>query len=145
MIRKSAKRFSEKIMLKQQAQARWRFARQSHSRFSVALADKKSAPGNRGAFLVSEIGSRSGGGLLGGALDHLRSRGGARDRNRPRLHRLRNLAHEVDMKQAVLERGVLHHDEIGELERALESAGGDAAIEQLGLVAAVPAGRFLAL
>ena len=49
------------------------------------------------------------------------------------------------MEQAVLERGVLHRDEIGELEGALEGARGDAAIQHLGLVLAVLIGGLLAL
>ena len=49
------------------------------------------------------------------------------------------------MQQAVLERRVLHQDVVGELEHALEGAGGDAAVEHLGLVLGVFVGGFLAL
>ena len=49
------------------------------------------------------------------------------------------------MEQAILERGVLHHHEIGKLESPLEGARRDAAIEHLGFVVAVFIGGFLAL
>lgn len=47
------------------------------------------------------------------------------------------------MKQPVLERGVLHLHEVGELEGALESTRGDAAVEHFGLRVLV--GDLLAL
>ena len=59
------------------------------------------------------------------------------DRNAAGLLGLGNLANEIDMEQAVLERGVLHHHEIGKLEGAFEGARRDAAIQHLGLVLAV--------
>lgn len=49
------------------------------------------------------------------------------------------------MKQAVLQRGVLHLHEIGKLEDALEGAGRDAAIENLGFIVAVLVGGLFAL
>jgi hypothetical protein len=49
------------------------------------------------------------------------------------------------MEQAVLERGVLHLHEVGELEHALEGTRRDAAIQHLGFVLAVLIGDFLAL
>ena len=49
------------------------------------------------------------------------------------------------MEQAVLERGVLHLDEVGELEDTFEGARGDAAIEHFGVVLAVLVGDLLAL
>src|SRR5512143_329163 len=62
-------------------------------------------------------------GLLG-----LLGRGG--DRNIAGLHGLRQLAHEIDMQQAMLEACALHHDMVGELESALEAPRGDAAMEE---------------
>ena len=44
------------------------------------------------------------------------------DRDRARLHRLGDLAHEIDVQEAVLEARALHLDMVGELEAALESA-----------------------
>jgi hypothetical protein len=49
------------------------------------------------------------------------------------------------MQQAVLKRRILHQDMVGELEDALEGAGGDAAIKHLGLVLGILVGGFLAL
>src|SRR5689334_996642 len=50
---------------------------------------------------------------------------GALDADGPRLHRLGNFAHEIDVQQAVLQRGGLHLDEIGESEYPLEGPRGD--------------------
>src|SRR3990170_6726386 len=47
-----------------------------------------------------------------------------------RLHGLRQLAHEIDMQQTVLEHRALHHDMIGELEPVLEAPRSDAAMEE---------------
>ena len=69
-------------------------------------------------------------------LDHLRL--AVADRDLARLLRLGNLAHEVDVQEAVLERGALHLDIVGKLEHPLESARRDALIEHL-------AGCFLVL
>ena len=63
---------------------------------------------------------------------------------RARLHGLGNVAHEVDVKQAVLQRRALHFDVVGELEAALEGARGDAAIEELAFLLLL-AGLLLAL
>ena len=50
-----------------------------------------------------------------------------------RLLRLGDLAHEVDVQEAVLEVRAGHLDVVGELEAALEGAGRDALIEHLAL------------
>src|ERR1043165_164528 len=100
---------------------------------------------NASADNATRHGSRSGRGLLDRAVDHLGGRRGRGDWNVAGFLGLRDLADEIDMEQAVLERSVLHDDEIGELEGALEGAGGDAAIEHLGFVLAVLIGDLLAL
>src|ERR1700739_4703132 len=111
------------------------------------MTETKNAPVSRGGFVSANIGRKpntvSGGGL--GAVDHLRSLGTGADRNAAGLLGLGNLANEIDMEQAVLERGVLHLHEVGELEGALEGARRDAAIEHLGFVLAVLVGDFFAL
>src|ERR1700730_11143259 len=77
-----------------------------------------------------------------GRLD-LQKLAGARDRDRPGLHRLRNLAHEVDVQEPVLQDRALDLDMVGELEATLEGPRGDALVEQVaGLLLAV--GLFLA-
>jgi hypothetical protein len=53
------------------------------------------------------------------------------DGDAARLEALRDIAHEVDVEQAVLEAGALDLDVVGELEAALERAGGDAAVQEL--------------
>src|SRR5207244_4802908 len=53
-----------------------------------------------------------------GRLD-LQELAGTRDRDRPRLHGLRNLAHEVDMQEPVLQARSLDLDIIGQLEATL--------------------------
>src|SRR5262249_47439150 len=53
------------------------------------------------------------------------------DRDLARLHRLGDLADEIDVKQAVLQAGTLDLDVIGELEPALERARGNALVEHL--------------
>ena len=53
------------------------------------------------------------------------------DRDLAGLHRLRDLADEVDVEQAVLEACAGDLDMVGKLEAALEGAGGDAAVEHL--------------
>src|SRR6266852_6289165 len=63
-------------------------------------------------------------------LDRLRLRAGG-DLDRPRLHRLGDLADQLDMQHAVVEAGADHLDGVGELEAALEGAAGDAAVEVL--------------
>ena len=56
------------------------------------------------------------------------------DRNLARLFRLRNLAHEIDVQEPVLERRALDVDVVGELENTLEGARGDALIEHLAVL-----------
>src|SRR5215470_10958657 len=80
--------------------------------------EKQKRPGFPGRFLARRYTKIDclGGGLVRRAVDHLRGRRGRADRNVAGLLRLGDLANEVDMEQAVLERGILHHDEVGELE-----------------------------
>ena len=66
------------------------------------------------------------------------------DRDRARLHRLGNLADEIDVEEAVLKARALHLDMVGELEAALEGARGDAAIEHF-VALGVVLGLLLAL
>src|SRR5271155_5535331 len=63
-----------------------------------------------------------------GRLD-LQDSAGARDRDRPRLHRLWDLAHEVDVQEPVLQARTLDLHMVGELEAAFEVPRGDALIE----------------
>src|SRR5262245_43832651 len=56
------------------------------------------------------------------------------DGNAARLQALRDIAHEVDIEEAVLEVGTLHLDVVGELEAPLDRAGGDAAVQELALL-----------
>src|SRR5580704_16358866 len=73
------------------------------------------------------------------------------DRDAAGLFRLGNLAHQIDMQQAVLELGALDLDEVGELEHALERARGDPLVKHVAalsfllgvLVAADGEGIFL--
>src|ERR1700732_2176052 len=77
-----------------------------------------------------------------GRLD-LQELAGTRDRDRPRLHGLRNLAHELDVQEPVLQARALDLDIVGELEATLEGSRGDALVEHLaGLFLVV--GLFLA-
>src|SRR4029077_4420410 len=46
------------------------------------------------------------------------------DGNSPRLHRLGNFPEQLDLQQAVLERGAPHLDIVGEIELSLERPGG---------------------
>jgi hypothetical protein len=64
----------------------------------------------------------SGSGL--GRLD-LQELTGARDRDRPGLHRLRDLAREVDVQEPVLQARALDLHIVGELEITLEVSRGD--------------------
>ena len=64
------------------------------------------------------------------ALDRL----GAADLDLARLQRLGHLAHEVDVQETVLGHRLDGADVVGELEAALEGAGGDAAVEDGRLV-----------
>src|SRR5215470_13557323 len=65
-------------------------------------------------------------------VDHLRL--AAADRNAARLHRLGDLADEVDVQETVLERRRADLDMVGELEHALERTRRDALVEHLALV-----------
>ena len=65
-----------------------------------------------------------------------------RDLDLARLQLLGNVALQIDVQQAVLQRGAQDLDMVGKLEAALEGARGDAAIEHLGAFAV---GLFLAL
>src|SRR6266566_3777415 len=65
-----------------------------------------------------------------GRLD-LQELAGARDRDRPRLHRLRNLAHEVNVQEPVLQTRAFDLDMVGELEATLEGPRGDPLVEHL--------------
>src|SRR5690606_7977455 len=64
-------------------------------------------------------------------------RGAVADRDRPRLQPLRHVAHEVDVKQAVLQVRARYLDMVGKLEPELESAGRDAAMEELAALVVV--------
>src|SRR3989441_11927670 len=75
-------------------------------------AHKRKRPGIRGAPKIQPV--RASGGDLG-RLD-LQKLTGACDRDRPRLHRLRNLAHEVDVEEPVLQARALDLNIVGELE-----------------------------
>src|SRR2546423_14143486 len=59
------------------------------------------------------------------------------DRNLAWLFRLGDLAHEVDVQEAVRELRAGNLDVVGKLEAALERAGRDALIEHLALVLAL--------
>jgi hypothetical protein len=65
-----------------------------------------------------------------GRLD-LQELAGACDRDRPRLHGLGNLAHELDVQEPVLQARALDLDIVGELEATLEGSRGDALVEHL--------------
>jgi len=67
------------------------------------------------------------------------------DRNAARLLGLGDLADEIDMQQAVLERGVLHGHEVGQLEHTLEGSRRDAAVKHFGIFLGILVGDFLAL
>src|SRR5262249_40373032 len=64
-------------------------------------------------------------------LDHLSL--ALADRDLPRLLVLRNLAHEIDVQETVLEAGAANLDMVGELEATLEGAGSDALIEHVAI------------
>src|SRR5687768_13986745 len=92
---------------------------------------KRKRPGEAGARNQAENPRRANLSSLGVDLPG----SGLADRNLARLHRLRNLADEVDVEQAVLKACAGDLDMVGELEAALEGAGGDAAIENLTVLA----------
>jgi hypothetical protein len=55
-----------------------------------------------------------------------------------RLHRLGDLAHQLDREQAVAQVGAsVHADEVGQLEAPLERAGGDAHVQEIAVLVAV--------
>src|SRR5439155_12301321 len=81
--------------------------------------------------------------LRGLLLDHLGRTVAAADADLARLHRLGNLAHEINVQESVLEMRALDLDMVGELEHALEGARGDTLIEGLALLL-VGLGLFLA-
>src|SRR6185312_14464211 len=67
--------------------------------------------------------------LRGLLIDHLGGAAARGDLDLARLFRLRDLEHEIDMEQAVVEACTGDLDVIGELEAALEGAACDAAME----------------
>src|SRR6185437_15518206 len=71
---------------------------------------------------------------LGGRRFHRFDGLGLADRDDARLLGLGNLAHEVDVQEAVLADRPGHDDMVGELEAALEGAGGDALVEHVALL-----------
>jgi hypothetical protein len=79
-------------------------------------ANKRKRPDKRGAPKLHPV--RSSGGELG-RLD-LQDFAGARDRDRPGLHCLWDLAHEVDVQQPVLQARTLDLHMVGELEATFE-------------------------
>jgi hypothetical protein len=79
-------------------------------------ANKRKRPDKRGAPKLHPV--RSSGGELG-RLD-LQDFAGARDRDRPGLHCLWDLAHEVDVQQPVLQARTLNLHMVGELEATFE-------------------------
>src|ERR1700682_4403328 len=87
--------------------------------------------GARGAPSFAVGRSRRLGGDLGLDLLGLAVADAVGDLDLPGLGGLRDLADEVDVKQAVLQARTLHLDIVGELESALESACGNAAVEHL--------------
>jgi hypothetical protein len=58
----------------------------------------------------------------------------ARDRDRPRLHRLRDLALEVDVQEPVLQPCALDDNVVGKLKAALKGSLGDALVESSGRI-----------
>src|SRR5580700_3991736 len=90
-------------------------------------ANKRKRPDNRGAPKLHPV--RPSGGELG-RLD-LQDFAGTRDRDRPRLHGLWDLAHQVDVQEPVLEAGTLDLHVVGELEATFEVPGGDALVEHV--------------
>jgi hypothetical protein len=84
-------------------------ARRRDQTLLVAPDQNESVPENGGARKIQPVGAS--GSDLGG-LD-LQELAGARDRDRPRLHCLRDLAHEVDVQEAVLQARALDLDMVG--------------------------------
>src|SRR5580704_9816101 len=90
-------------------------------------AHKRKRPESRGAAKIQPA-SASGSNL--GRLD-LQELAGTCDGDRPSLHRLRNLAHEVDVEEPVLQARAVDLDIVGELEATLEGSRGNALVEHL--------------
>src|SRR5215216_4418471 len=90
----------------------------------VAAGQNESAP--KPGRSPTSTGQTSGSDL--GRLD-LQELTGARDRNRPGLHRLWDLAHEVDVQKPVLQARALDLNMVGELEATFEVPRGDALVE----------------
>src|ERR1700730_5869565 len=57
------------------------------------------------------------------------------DANGARLHGFRNLTHQIDMQEAVLQLRGLHLDKVGEPKYALERSCTDTSLENFGLLA----------
>jgi hypothetical protein len=96
---------------------------------AVAAANKNGAPFWRRRSLIPE--NRPGlGGLL--LLDRRLAVGDGHNLDLAGLQRLGNAADELDMEQAVRKARRLDLDMVGKLEVALESATGDAAMQELG-------------
>ena len=89
--------------------------------------NKRKRPDNRGAPKLHPV--RSLGGELG-RLD-IQDFAGARDRDRPGLHCLWDLAHEVDVQEPVLQARTLDLHMVGELEVTFEVPLGDALVEHV--------------
>src|SRR6202521_4684625 len=102
-------------------------------------AHKTKAPRKPGRSQISTALRVSGSDL--GRFD-LQKLAGARDWDRPRLHRLRNLAHEVDVQETVLQARAFDLHVVGELEATFEGPLRDALVEHVaGLLLVV--GLFL--
>ena len=91
----------------------------------MKLGAQTKAPQYRGAPKLHPV--RSSGGELG--RQDLQDFAGTRDRDRPRLHCLWDLAHEVDVQEPVLEAGTLDLHVVSELEATFEVPRGDALVE----------------
>ena len=88
---------------------------------------RQEAPGKVGA-LPSQPVRTSGGGL--GRLN-LQNLAGTCDRDRPGLHRLRDLANEIDVQEPVLQPCALYHNVVGKLKATLKRPLGDALVEHV--------------
>src|SRR5467141_2856717 len=98
---------------------------------SAKIIIRAKTPRFSGRFRIDQERPRTAlrGGFFSRAVDHLRSLGAGGNRNVAGLLGLRDLADEIDVEQAVLERSALHHDEIGKLECPLKGARCNAAIQ----------------
>src|SRR3984893_18582098 len=110
-----------------------------HRRTYIPATWCGSSPENRGTPKF-QAARTSGGGL--GRLD-LQNLAGARDRDRPGLHCLRDLTHKVDVQEPVLQPCALDQNMVGKLDATLEGPLGNALVEHVaGLLLVV--GLFLA-